>query len=199
VRILLVFCHPAPESFQRAILRDLAARLGQDGHIVRILDLYALGFDPVLDLEGWRAHRRNETSEADLSAHVEALLEAEGLILVYPTWWYGLPAMLKGWLDRVWRPGVAFAIEDGAFRTHYLGRVKRFAVITTCGSPRWFIERVVGDPSRRQLVRGLALQFARGARCCWRAIYDVDRRSPADLGRAREHAVSAAVRHFAKW
>jgi putative NADPH-quinone reductase len=153
----------------------------------------------VLDLEAWRAHRRNEAhGAADLSPHIAALREADGLIFVYPTWWYGLPAMLKGWLDRVWQPGVAFAIEDGAFRTNYLTGVKRFAVITTHGSPRFFIERVVGDPVRRQLIRGLALQFARGARSCWRPIYNVDNRSPTDLAGARERAVSSVVRHFAR-
>ena len=198
MHILLVFCHPAPESFQRTIQERLAERLQQQGHVVRTLDLYADGFDPVLDVEGWRAHRRNEAYPGGPSAHIEALRKSGGLIFVYPTWWYGLPAMLKGWLDRVWQPGVAFDIEGGAFKTHALEGVKRFAVVTTHGSPGWFIERVVGDPVRRQLVRGLALQFARGVRTCWRPIYDVDNRSEADLARARDQAIAAVLRHFAR-
>jgi putative NADPH-quinone reductase len=199
MRILLVFCHPAPDSFQHTILDHLLARLAREGHEVRTVDLYADGFDPVLDLEAWRAHRQNQAhAAADVSEHVGALREAEGLILVYPTWWYGLPAMLKGWFDRVWQPSVAFAIEGGAFKTRYLGRLKRFAAITTYGSPRWFIERAVGDPARRQVMRGLAQQFARGARSCWRPIYDVDNRPKADLARAREQAVAAVARHFAR-
>jgi putative NADPH-quinone reductase len=199
MRILLVFCHPAPDSFQHTILERLVARLERDGHDLRTFDLYAKGFDPVLDLEAWRAHRENQTHPAaDVVEHVTVLREAGGLILVYPTWWYGLPAMLKGWFDRVWQPGVAFAIEDGVFRTRYLGNVTRFAAITTYGSPRWFIERIVGDPARRQLVRGLARQFARGAKSCWRPIYDVDNRSRGDLDRASERAVAAVARHFAR-
>jgi NAD(P)H dehydrogenase (quinone) len=199
MRILLVFCHPAPESFQHTILEHLVARLQGDGHDVRIVDLYAEGFDPVLGLDAWRAHRGGQAhGAADLPEHIAALREAEGMILVYPTWWYGLPAMLKGWFDRVWQPGVAFAIENGAFKTRYLGRLTRFAAVTTYGSPRWFIERVVGDPARRQVMRGLSQQFARGARSCWRPIYDVDNRSQADLGRARERAVAAVGRHFAR-
>jgi putative NADPH-quinone reductase len=102
--------------------------------------------------------------------------------------------MLKGWLDRVWRPGVAFSMEGGVFRTHFLPKVRRFAVVTTHGSPGWFIERIVGNPAKRQLMRGLALQFARGARTCWQAIYDVDRRSEADLARARDVGVDRVVR-----
>jgi putative NADPH-quinone reductase len=196
MRILLVFCHPAPDSFQRSILTDLTGRLTRDGHALRVLDLYAEGFDPVLDLEGWRAHRGNEGHPGGLLEHLQALAEAEGLILLYPTWWYGPPAMLKGWFDRVWQPGVAFVIEGGGFRTRYLTRIRRFAVITTCGSPRWFIEWLVGDPGRRQLMRGLARQFGRGARTCWRPIYGVDGRSREDLGRAADHAVAAVARLF---
>jgi NAD(P)H dehydrogenase (quinone) len=198
VHILLVFCHPAPDSFQRSILADLVEHLGRDGHVVRTTDLYGEKFDPVLDAEAWRAHRQNRSHPADVSAHIEALREADGLILVYPTWWYGLPAMLKGWIDRVWQPGIAFTIEDGVFKTHYLTRVKRFAVITTYGSPRRFIEWVVGDPARRQMMRGLALQLAPGVRSCWRPIYGVDARTDADLARARQRSVLSVVRLFAR-
>jgi NAD(P)H dehydrogenase (quinone) len=199
MHILLVFCHPAPDSFQHTILEDLAARLGRDGHTLQTLDLYAEGFDPVLDLDGWRAHRQGQAhAAADISAHIAALREAEGLIFVYPTWWYGLPAMLKGWIDRVWQPGVAFAIEAGAFKTRYLSRVTRFAAITTYGSPHWFIERIVGDPARRQVMRGLAQQLARGVRTRWAPIYGVDNRSPADLARARARAIADIARHFAR-
>jgi putative NADPH-quinone reductase len=196
VNILLVFCHPAGESFQRSILDELSGRLQADGHDLRTIDLYAEGFDPVLDAEGWRAHLQARPHDAGLEAHIAALQAAEGLIFVYPTWWYGLPAMLKGWIDRVWQPGVAFAMENGVFKTRYLARLRRFAVITTCGSPRAFIEWIVGDPARRQLMRGLALQLPRGGRTLWRPIYAVDARSPADLAQARSKAVSSVARLF---
>jgi putative NADPH-quinone reductase len=196
MRILVVFCHPAPDSFQGAILADLVARLEQDRHEVRLVDLYAERFDPVLDLDAWRAHRQGRPHAAALDAHIEALRQAEGLVLVYPTWWYGLPALLKGWFDRVWQPQVAFVIEDAAFRTHFLPRLQRFAAITTYGSPRLFIEWIVGDPARRQLMRGLALQFARGLRTCWAPIYNVDGRSRENLARAQARAVGRVTRLF---
>jgi putative NADPH-quinone reductase len=193
MQVLVVFSHPDRTSFQATILAELVDRL-KDRHAVRVIDLYGEGFDPVLGLEGWLAHRQERADEGDVSAHVAALRDCEALIFVYPTWWYGLPAMLKGWLDRVWRPGVAFSMEGGVFRTHFLPKVRRFAVVTTHGSPGWFIERIVGNPAKRQLMRGLALQFARGARTCWQAIYDVDRRSEADLARARDVGVDRVVR-----
>lgn len=196
MQILIVFCHPAQDSFQRSILDELVRRLEGDGHAVHAFDLYGEGFDPVLGLEAWRAHRRDQAHPETLSAHLEAFAAAEGLVLVYPTWWYGLPAMLKGWIDRVWQPGLAFSMQGGAFQTHALTRLRRFAVITTYGSPRLFIEWIVGDPARRQLMGGLKLQLARGARSCWAPIYSVDTRSPADLARARARAVRRAARIF---
>ncbi|MDB5445837.1 MAG: dehydrogenase [Phenylobacterium sp.] len=197
IQVLVVFCHPSRQSFQSTVLAELVGRLSRAGHAVRTIDLYAEAFDPVLEVDGWRAHRRGESyAAADLAAHVAALREAEGLVLLYPTWWYGLPAMLKGWFDRVWQPGVAFTLEDGVFGTHHLTRLRRFAVLTTYGSPRIFIEWMVGDPVRRQLVRGLALQFARGVQTCWAPIYGVDGKSDARLGQDRERAVRRVARLF---
>ncbi|MBV9509231.1 MAG: NAD(P)H-dependent oxidoreductase, partial [Caulobacteraceae bacterium] len=197
IQILIVFCHPARQSFQGSILAELIERLRRLGHAVRVLDLYAEAFDPVLDEDAWRAHRQGRSHPAsDLAEHIAALKAAEGLVLVYPTWWYGLPARLKGWFDRVWQPDVAFTIEHGAFRTRQLSRLRRFAVITTCGSPRLFIKWGVGDPARRQLMRGLALQFALNLKTCWAPIYAVDTRSEADLARARAQSVRRVERLF---
>ena len=163
-----------------------------------MLDLDAEGFDPALDLAGWRAHRAGQGHPVPaLAPHVAALQGAEGLVLVYPTWWYGLPAMLKGWFDRVWQSGVAFTLEDGVFQTHTLTRLTRFAAIPTYGSPRLFIERIVGDPARRQLIRGLALQLAPQVRTSWAPIYDVDAKSRAQLARDRARAVRKVAQLFA--
>jgi putative NADPH-quinone reductase len=190
IKVLVVFCHPTRDSFVGSILAALEAALSAQGHAVQVLDLYADGFDPVLEPAGWRAHRAGEGHPAaDLAPHLAALQAAEGLVLIYPTWWYGLPAMLKGWFDRVWQPGVAFALEDGVFQTHRLARLTYFAAITTYGSPRLFIERIVGDPARHQLVRGLALQFAPQVRAAWAPIYDVDAKSQPQLARERSRAV----------
>jgi NAD(P)H dehydrogenase (quinone) len=197
MRILLVYCHPSPTSFVASIREALVPALEAKGHVLDVIDLYAEGFVPVLGPDDWLAHRQDRGAETpDLARHIEALRAAEGVVLVYPTWWYGLPAMLKGWFDRVWQPGVAFTMEAGQFQIRHLSRVKRFAVITTYGSPGWIIRRVIGDPARRQVMRGLALQFARGVKTKWAAIYDVDRRSAADLARDRKKVVEIVVRRM---
>jgi putative NADPH-quinone reductase len=191
MQVLVVFCHPARDSYVGSILDALAARLEAGGHAVRVIDLYGEGFDPVLDREAWKAHRQGRSHEdPSLAAHISALRACEALVFVFPTWWYGLPAMLKGWLDRTWQPNVAFTLEGGVFQTHALKGIRRFAAISTHGSPGWFIEWIVGAPVWRQLMRGLGLQFASGLRTCWRPIYAVDGRSQADLAQARDRAVS---------
>ncbi|MFM7507757.1 MAG: NAD(P)H-dependent oxidoreductase, partial [Rubrivivax sp.] len=102
MRLLVVFCHPDPESFGAALLRTATTALQAAGHELRVIDLYAEGFDPVFS----RAEKRSYLTDtaqnvAGVAVHVEALRWAEGWIAVYPTWTYGLPAMFKGWLDRV--------------------------------------------------------------------------------------------------
>lgn len=173
MRALILYCHPAADSLLGEMRRRAEARLKADGHAVETLDLYAEGFDPALSEADWRAHRRFERPPERLDAHVEALLRAEALILIYPTWWFGMPAMLKGWFDRVWQAKVAFDVENGRFQTHKLTRITRFAAISSHGSPRLFIDLVMGNPGVR-LLRGLKLQLAPGARFLWRAFYGVD-------------------------
>ena len=122
---------------------------------------------------------------------------AQALLLIYPTWWYGLPAMLKGWLDRVWLPGVAFEIEDGRIRRHMLSNIRQFAVVTTHGSPHWFIRLFMGEPGRKQVVRGLTQHLARGCRVSWNALYAVDTREADALEAWRERTARRLGRFFA--
>jgi putative NADPH-quinone reductase len=198
MQILVVYAHPALDSYLASVLGELTGLLEARGHSLKILDLYEQGFDPVLRLEAWRNHREGRPTPGELDDHVQALQDAEGLIFVYPTWWYGLPAILKGWIDRVFQPQVAFAVENGAFQLHYLPNIRRFGVVTTYGSPRPFITWIVGDPVRRALMRGLKLQFAAGIRTRWSAIYNVDARHGSDLAIAREKAAKQAARLFGR-
>ncbi|ATQ43392.1 NAD(P)H-dependent oxidoreductase [Caulobacter mirabilis] len=182
MKLLAVCAHPSPDSLHGAIRRTVLERLADSGHRITTIDLYEEAFDPVLPIEEWALHSQGEGLVDPVADQVARLRAAEGLIFIYPTWWYGMPAMLKGWLDRVWQPGVAFTMDEtGALRRHRLTNVRRFAAITTHGSPAWFIKLYMGDPGRRQVMRGLTPCLAGGCRTSWHACHDVDRRPRAAL------------------
>ena len=191
MRCLVVFCHPSETSFGAAILDTARTALRGAGHELRVIDLYREGFDPVLSPDEWRSYLSDTAQNiAALSDHVEALQWAESLVLIFPTWMYGPPAMLKGWLERVWLPGVAFEIPSGR-RKRAVGlfsNIRRFTVVTTSGSPWWWL-RVIRDPCRSLFARGLRVLFHRRCRVLWLQLHDMDhtndRRRRAFLKRVR--------------
>jgi putative NADPH-quinone reductase len=182
MRLLVVFCHPDPDSYGAAIFRTACQALREAGHELRIIDLYAERFDPVFRLEEKRSYLTDTAQNiAGVALHVEALQWAEGWVAIYPTWFYGLPAMLKGWLDRVWLPGVTFQVATAKKRTirGELQNIRRFVGITTSGSPWWWL-RVIGDPGRSLLMKGLRPLYARGCRMSWLQLHDMNHATAAD-------------------
>ncbi|HET6467155.1 MAG TPA: NAD(P)H-dependent oxidoreductase, partial [Geminicoccaceae bacterium] len=113
MRLLVVHAHPVETSFNAAVHGAAVETLAAAGHEVRDLDLYAMGFDPVLGRQERIDYHEPALNTARIAEHVAHLRWAEGVILVYPTWWYGMPAILKGWIERVWVPGVAFTLGRG--------------------------------------------------------------------------------------
>lgn len=190
-RALVIHCHPGPESFSAAIRDVVLARLRHAGAEVRLRDLYAEGFDPVVSAPELAAYADIPRNREGVAGHVADLMWCDTLILVYPTWWYGLPAMLKGWMDRTLLPGVAFTLrEDG--RTGIrpaLTQIARMGVFTTCGAS-WWLMALMGAPGRRTLLRGLRALCARRLRHAFAAHYRMDH-STAE-SRARHLARVAA-------
>ena len=182
MRLLVVFCHPDPDSYGAAIFRTACQALREAGHELRIIDLYAEGFDPVFTRDEKRSYLTDTGQNiAGVARHVEALQWAEGWVAIYPTWFYGLPAMLKGWLDRVWLPGVTFQVATAKKRTirGELQNIRHFVGITTSGSPWWWL-RVIGDPGRSLLMKGLRPLYARGCRMSWLQLHDMNHATAAD-------------------
>ncbi len=173
MRAVLVHCHPVEGSFSSA-LRDAARRgLQAAGHDVTVLDLSAESFRCVMTRSEWEVYMAGTREiPGDLAHHVEAVREAEMLVFVYPTWWSGLPAQLKGWLERVMLPGVAFTMENDRIRPS-LGQVRRIIVISTYGSP-WLYVKAVNDNGRRTLTRALRAATGWRARCRHLGLYSMD-------------------------
>ena len=115
MRALVVHAHPVAESFNRSLNRHVCATLEACGHAVRNLDLYAEGFAPVMSESERLGYHDEGTNIAPVREHLEHLAWCSGLVFVYPTWWYSQPAILKGWLDRVLRPGVAYDFRGEEF------------------------------------------------------------------------------------
>jgi putative NADPH-quinone reductase len=166
VNCLVVFAHPLPDSLNGRLARLVVKELEAAGHAVTFLDLYRLDFDPRLSEAERAVHYDIEAARNAAPEHAALVEAADALVLVFPTWWYGLPAILKGWIDRVFAPGVAFrhgSVRGGPIEPALTG-LKHFVAITTLGSPWWLDTLVMWQPVRRILklavVKGCAPQAA---------------------------------------
>lgn len=184
MRVLVVSAHPSGTSFNTVLRDAVLEEAASNGHEVRHLDLYREGFDPVFT----PYERVNHSVGADeklghlpeLAPHVEALRWCEALVLCYPTWWSGQPAMLKGWFDRVLMKGVAWDLPDGAARlTPRLRNVRRMVVVTTHGSSK-LVNVLQGESGKRTAFRSVRLMFHWRTRCTWIGLYGLDSAGESD-------------------
>jgi putative NADPH-quinone reductase len=178
MKCLVVYCHPAPESFGAALRDAAVAALSARGWEVRVCDLYAEGFDPVMGADERRSYNDGAPADPKLAPHMESLAWAEAILFVYPTWWYGLPAMLKGWLDRVWATDVAFRlpVEGGAI-VSLVSHIRKIGIVTTCGAS-WWVSMLMGQPGRRTVLRGIRALCAPTPRTLYVAHYGMDSSTP---------------------
>jgi putative NADPH-quinone reductase len=186
MRALIVFAHPKTDSFSAAILATVTEKLRAARAEYRVRDLYRSNFSPVLTAHELDIYLDESVNTAPVAQDVADLRWADTLIFVYPTWWYGLPAMLKGWLDRVLVPGVAFLMpKDGEDIRPGLTNIRRLAVFTTCGAS-WSLTQIVGAPGKRTLTRGVRAICAKGCRTTYAAHHLMD--SSTDVSRAKHLA-----------
>ncbi len=193
MRVLIVHCHPRADSFGAALRDAAAGALVAAGHAVEIRDLYAEGFAPALNAEERGRYYNEDANLLGIEDHVASLRRAEALLLVYPAWWFGMPAMLKGWLDRVWVPGVAFRLGARGL-VPLLTNVRRIGVVVTYGATRrvlWFI----GWPDRRMVAGGVRSLCARHCRLDWIALTGMDVRTALE----RERFLAKVRARLARW
>jgi NAD(P)H dehydrogenase (quinone) len=175
MKALVVYCHPNPKSFNAAVRDVVLAGLAARGVEHRLIDLYAENFNPVMDCaerEGYHTKGDNERPVATYLAH---LRWCDTLIFVYPTWWYGPPAMLKGWLDRVWVPHAVFDMPEGSGPiSGLMTNIKQIMAISTLGSPWWWWKVGMGEPGRKILLRGLPALCGVGCKRVWLGLHKMD-------------------------
>jgi len=173
VRVLYIYCHPLPESFHAAIRAEALAGLAAAGHDVDLLDLYAEGFDPVLDAEGRRHYHDVTVNRNGVESYVARLEAAEALVVQFPTWCFGPPAMLKGYFEKLLMPGVAFDISDPARVRPMLENVRRIIGIVTYGRPR-LMAIGMADPPRKIVTRYLRWFCVRRPPVSYHALYHLN-------------------------
>ncbi|MEM8553873.1 MAG: NAD(P)H-dependent oxidoreductase [Pseudomonadota bacterium] len=175
MRAFVVYCHPKTDSFNHAILQLVLEKLDQAGAEVRVSDLYAKQFQPVLSKHELDIYLDCDINQEPVQEEVDNVQWCDTLIFVYPTWWYGLPAMLKGWLDRVLLPDVAFMMPDAENSNIRPGltHITRLGVFTTCGAS-WRLTRLIGAPGRRTLMRGVRYLCAKSCKTTFAAHYLMD-------------------------
>ena len=174
MRVLVVYAHPCGESFNAAVRDRMVAGLLVAGHEVEVADLHAEAFQPVMSAEERRGYNTAGVNEQPIAGELARIRRAQALVFVYPTWWFGLPAILKGWLDREFVPHATFALPT---ETKALGgrldNIREIAVVTTCGAT-WLVSKLVGEPGRRTLLRGMKGLCAPGCRTRYLALYQMD-------------------------
>lgn len=175
MKVLLVSAHPVEESYNAALSRAAIAALRGAGHTVDHLDLYAEGFDPVLGRAERLGYHAVPENRAPVEGYVTRLQEAEALVFVFPVWCYGVPAILKGFFDRVFLPGVSFSLGEDGIARPALTHIKRVVGITSYGRPWWVATFLMGDPPKRQIMNYFRLLTGGRARRTWLAHYDMNR------------------------
>jgi len=193
MRVLYLYCHPLPESFHAAIRARALDGLEAAGHEVDLLDLYADRFDPVLSEDARRHYHDTSRNRAGLEGYIGRLKSADALVLQFPVWCFGMPAMLKGFFDRMILPGVAFDISDPTRVKPMLGNLKRIAGIVTYGRPRW-MAIAMGDPPRKVVKRYLRWLADRPARVDYHALYHMNVATEAQRAAFLEKIRSAMAR-----
>jgi len=130
---LIVVAHPVAESFTMALARTFAGELEQLGHAHRTHDLYRMGFDPVLRASELDASGTSPTPDSAVLEAQRCLRAADVLTVIYPLWWLSMPAILKGYIDRVFARGFAYEARGG--QVHGLLTGKKCVLITLSGAP----------------------------------------------------------------
>lgn len=172
---LVVSCHPLEDSLCRHLTDRAVERLERSALTVERLDLYQSGFAPALTGEERANYYVDGYGWPGVEREVAALRRADALVLIFPTWWFGYPAVLKGWFDRVWAPGVAFDNHpEGKAIIPRLTRLKRCLAITTLGAPKWADQLVMRQPVRRNLKTALLKSCAPKARLRVLSLYSIE-------------------------
>jgi NAD(P)H dehydrogenase (quinone) len=194
MRVLVVFAHPSHESFNAALHARVLAALSGRGHEVDDCDLYAESFDPLLSEDDLAVYQDIGPNRRRVAPYVDRLLRANALVLIYPVWNEGFPAILKGFLDRVFLPGVAFEKSAEGSIKPALQNIGKLSAVCTYGAGR-LATVLAGDPPRRVVKRMMRGMTGRRIRCDYLALHGMNYATP----KRRAAFAEEVSRSFERW
>jgi putative NADPH-quinone reductase len=176
MRVLVLHSHPVESSYGAALFKQTVESLKNAGHEVDDCDLYAENFDPVLSRHDRLVYHDYPQNTELVKPYVERLKQAEGLVLVTPVWNFGFPAILKGYFDRVWLPGVSFELVNGKVESR-LRHIRKLGAVLTYGATP-FRALVAGNPPKKIVKRVLRAQINPLRPVTFLAHYDMNNCTP---------------------
>lgn len=182
MRCLVVVAHPIADSLCHSLAQSVIQVLIEAGHEVEVEDLYLSEFSPSITVRERQTYYVRPFDFSSVQTQVERLLSAEALVLVFPTWWFGFPAILKGWFDRVWAPGIAYdhATDLGPIKPR-LHNLRRALAVTSLGSPWWVDRLLLWQPVKRVLKTALLGTCASACRFEMLSLYKAERLSAREV------------------
>lgn len=175
MRIQVVHCHPLTESFDHALYVAIIDALGKGGHEIIGTDLYREEFSAAMTREERRSYMSNHYRPSGIQNYIETLRSVDGIVFCFPHWWLSMPAVLKGYFDRVWAPGAAFVYDSKGELKPNLQNIRFLAVVTSFGSPWWFVQLLAGNPGRKVFRHAVQPLCAGDVHTQWMALYGMDK------------------------
>jgi NAD(P)H dehydrogenase (quinone) len=194
LRVLVVYAHPLETSFLSAAHARVVETLRAGGHAVDDLDLYAEKFDPVLSPSQMRSYVDAKRNTQEVEIYVERLRAANALVLVFPVWFDGLPAIMQGYFQRVFLPGVSTVIDEKGLFHPNLQNLERMAAVCTYGESRSDVAKKQ-DPPRRFVRDNIGALIEPSGRFEYLPLYDLN----FSTAPRRAAFLRCITRAFAAW
>jgi NAD(P)H dehydrogenase (quinone) len=194
LRILVVFAHPLETSFVSALHARIVGILRAGAHVVDDLDLYAEKVDPLMSREGLLRYVDTNANTREVGEYVQRLKAAEAVVLVFPVWFDGLPAIMQGYFQRVFLPGVAVRIDEAGLFHPNLHHIKRMAAVCAYGEGERDVS-AKGDPPLRFVRDNIGALIDPKGRFEYLALYDMN----FAAAHRREAFMARVQRAFQAW
>ncbi|WP_120497428.1 NAD(P)H-dependent oxidoreductase [Kiloniella sp. EL199] len=184
MKCLVVIAHPLEDSLCKHLAKETIAHLKTKGYEITVKDLYAENFAPALTDAERQSYFTESFDSSAMEKDIRQLKETQSLVLIFPTWWFSFPAILKGWFDRVWAPGHAYDhADDNKAILPRLDNLVEMKVVTTLGSPRWVDLLILRQPVRRVLKTAIRGTCAPKCRFQMLSLYDSESLSKEKVDR----------------